>query len=293
MKKSLILTCLLGASIVTSAQQKIELELWPGGAPENSGLTETVRPDGAGFNNVTDARLFVYLPAAKKANGQAIVICPGGGYSGLAMQHEGYQVAAWLNERGIAAIILKYRMPAGHYTIPAKDVFRAIEITRERAAEWHIATNKVGVMGFSAGGHLASTAATHFTSPKNRPDFAALIYPVITMDQQFTHGGSRRNLIGDTPSEGLIAAYSNELRVSANTPPTFIAYSDDDTAVPAENGIRFYQAMKTHKLPCEFHIYPTGGHGWGWRDTFKYKDEFRASFERWLKEIDKKTVSPQ
>ncbi len=127
-------------------------------------------------------------------------------------------------------------------------------------------------------------AATHFTSPQNRPDYAALIYPVITMDSQYTHGGSRRNLIGENPSEGLAAAFSNELRVSENTPPVFLALSDDDRAVPAQNSTLFYNAMKAHNLPAELHIYPTGGHGWGWRENFKYRNEFLASFERWLSE---------
>jgi acetyl esterase/lipase len=284
MKKMAILAALLLAAAAATAQQRFELELWPDGAAESTGLTETVRPDNSGFNNVTDARLYVYLPEASKATGQALVVCPGGGYAGLAMAHEGWQVAEWLNERGIAAVVLKYRMPAGNYTIPGKDVRRAIEMTREHAGQWNIRTDKVGVMGFSAGGHLASTAATHFTSPENRPDFAALIYPVITMDPQYTHGGSRRNLIGENPSEGLAAAFSNELRVGGNTPPVFIALSDDDRAVPAPNSTLFYNAMKAKNLPAELHIYPTGGHGWGWRENFKYRNEFLASFERWLTE---------
>ena len=284
MKKLGLWVALLLTGTAATAQQRFELELWPGGAAESTGLTEVVRPDNSGFNNVTDARLYVYLPAAATATGQVLVVCPGGGYSGLAMAHEGWQVAEWLNERGVAAVVLKYRMPAGNYTIPGKDVLRAIEITREHAAEWKIRADKVGVMGFSAGGHLASSAATHFTSEKNRPDFAALIYPVITMDPQYTHAGSRRNLIGENPSEGLAAAFSNELRVSENTPPVFLALSDDDRAVPAQNSTLFYNAMKARNLPAELHIYPSGGHGWGWRENFKYRDEFLASFERWLAE---------
>jgi len=284
MKKMAILAALLLAVGTAGAQQRFELELWPGGAAERTGLTETVRPDNSGFNNVTEARLYVYLPAAEAATGQAMVVCPGGGYSGLAMAHEGYAVAEWLAARGIAAVVLKYRMPAGNPTIPGRDVRRAIEIVREHADGWNIRADKVGAMGFSAGGHLASTAATHFTSAANRPDFAALIYPVITMDTLYTHGGSRRNLIGQRPSAGLEAAFSNELRVGADTPPVFIALSDDDRAVPSMNSTLFYNAMKAAGLPAELHIYPTGGHGWGWRETFRYRDEFLASFGRWLDE---------
>jgi acetyl esterase/lipase len=284
MKKLTLLAALLLTVSAATAQQRFELELWPGGAAESTSLTEVARPDNSGFNNVTDARLYVYLPAAEKATGQVMVICPGGGYAGLAMAHEGYRVAEWLNERGIAGVVLKYRMPDGNYIIPGKDVLRAIEITRENADQWKIRTDRVGVMGFSAGGHLASTAATHFTSEKNRPDYAALIYPVITMDPQYTHAGSRKNLIGENPSEGLAAAFSNELRVSGNTPPVFIAFSNDDRVVPTPNGTRFYNAMQAHNLPAELHIYPSGGHGWGWRENFRYRNEFLASFERWLNE---------
>lgn len=284
MKKMVILAALLLAAGAAGAQQRFELELWPDGAAESTGLTEVERPGGTGFNNVTEARLYVYLPAAEAATGQVMVVCPGGGYSGLAMAHEGYAVAEWLVGRGIAAVVLKYRMPAGNFTIPGRDVRRTIEIVREHADGWNIRADKVGVMGFSAGGHVASTAATHFTSPANRPDYAALIYPVITMDTLYTHGGSRRNLIGEHPAAGLESAFSNELRVSADTPPVFIALSDDDRTVPSMNSTLFYNAMKANGLPAELHIYPTGGHGWGWRENFKYRDEFLASFGRWLDE---------
>lgn len=270
MKKIKICIAMLLVGTAAIAQQRFELELWPDSA--------------AGNTRTADARMFVYLPQSETATGQVLVICPGGGYGGLAIAHEGHQVAEWLNERGIAAVVLKYRMPAGNHAIPVQDVLTAIELTRLHAAKWNIRADKVGVMGFSAGGHLASTAATHFTSAENRPDFAALIYPVITMNQQYTHEGSRRNLIGENPSEGLVAAFSNELRVSDNTPPVFIAFSDDDRTVPTQNGTIFYNAMKAKGLPAELHIYPSGDHGWGWRDNFKYVDEFRTSFERWLTE---------
>lgn len=282
MKNIGLFITMLFAGTAAMAQQQFELPLWPDGSGENTAAV--AQPSPAGSASTTDARLFVYLPAAGKATGQAVVICPGGGYAMLAIGNEGHQVAAWLNELGIAAVVVKYRMPAGNYSIPSKDVFKAIETTRQNAAQWNIKTDKVGVMGFSAGGHLASTAATHFTSPENRPDFAALIYPVITMDLQYTHNGSRVNLLGENPSEGLVAAFSNELRVSDNTPPVFIAFSDDDNLVPVQNATLFYNAMKARKRPAELHIFPTGDHGWGWRDNFKYANELRTSFERWLVE---------
>lgn len=161
---------------------------------------------------------------------------------------------------------------------------QAIELVRANAAGWGVDPARVGVIGFSAGGHLASTAATHFTCDANRPDFAILVYPVITMDERFTHAGSRRNLLGGAPAEGLVAAFSNELCVTSGTPPTFIAFSDDDDGVPPVNGTLFYNALKAASVPGEIHIYPTGGHGWGWNETFKYRDEFRNSLARWLSE---------
>ena len=222
----------------------------------------------------------MYRPEGKKP-APAVVVCPGGAYGGLAIGHEGYQVAEWFAARGFAAVVLKYTMPHGNYDLPRRDVQQAIELVRANAAGWGVDPARVGVIGFSAGGHLASTAATHFTCDANRPDFAVLVYPVITMDERFTHAGSRRNLLGEAPAEGLVAAFSNELRVTSGTPPTFIAFSDDDDGVPPVNGTLFYNALKAASVPGEIHIYPTGGHGWGWNETFKYKDEFRNSLVRW------------
>ena len=225
----------------------------------------------------------LYRPEGKKP-APAVVVCPGGAYGGLAIGHEGYQVAEWFAARGFAAVVLKYTMPHGNYDLPRRDVQQAIELVRANAAGWGVDPARVGVIGFSAGGHLASTAATHFTCDANRPDFAILVYPVITMDERFTHAGSRRNLLGGAPAEGLVAAFSNELCVTSGTPPTFIAFSDDDDGVPPVNGTLFYNALKAASVPGEIHIYPTGGHGWGWNETFKYRDEFRNSLARWLSE---------
>lgn len=278
MTKKLILAAwalLLAAAV--PAQQKEEFRLWPEAgkyAPERL---------GAGFDRDNAPYVTLYRPEGKKP-APAVVVCPGGAYGGLAIGHEGYRVAEWFAARGFAAVVLKYTMPHGNYDLPRRDVQQAIELVRANAAGWGVDPARVGVIGFSAGGHLASTAATHFTCDANRPDFAVLVYPVITMDERFTHAGSRMNLLGEAPAEGLVAAFSNELRVTSGTPPTFIAFSDDDDGVPPVNGTLFYSALKAASVPGEIHIYPTGGHGWGWNETFKYKDEFRNSLARWLSE---------
>lgn len=277
MKKLILAACALLLAAAVSAQQKEEFRLWPA-----TGATAPKRLD-AKFDRDNDPFVTIYRPEGK-GTVPAVVICPGGAYGGLAIGHEGHQVAEWFLARGFAAVVLKYTLPHGVYDRPRRDVQRAIEMVRANAAAWNIDPARVGVIGFSAGGHLASTAATQFTCDANRPDFAVLIYPVITMDARYTHAGSRRNLLGEAPAEGLVAAYSNELRVTPRTPPTFIAFSDDDDVVPPVNGTMFYDALKAASVPGEIHIYPSGGHGWGWLETFRYKDELRASLARWLSE---------
>lgn len=277
MKKLILAACALLLAAAVSAQQKEELRLWPA-----TGAAAPKRLD-AKFDRDNDPFVTIYCPEGK-GTVPAVVICPGGAYGGLAIGHEGHQVAEWFLSRGFAAVVLKYTLPHGVYDRPRRDVQRAIEMVRANAAAWNIDPARVGVIGFSAGGHLASTAATQFTCDANRPDFAVLIYPVITMDARYTHAGSRRNLLGEAPAEGLVAAYSNELRVTPRTPPTFIAFSDDDDVVPPVNGTMFYDALKAASVPGEIHIYPSGGHGWGWLETFRYKDELRASLARWLSE---------
>ncbi len=205
----------------------------------------------------TKASYTVHLPA--KPNGAAVVICPGGGYGGLVVGGEGHGIARWLNDHGIAGIVLEYRLPAGHNEVPLLDAQKALTSTRAHAAEWKIDPKKVGIIGFSAGGHLAATAATHFT-PENRPDFAILIYPVITMSIG-THGGSKKNLLGVTPSEELANFYSNEKQVTKDTPPTFLAHALDDKAVPIENSRLFHQACQAKGVPSKLLELPNGGHG--------------------------------
>jgi acetyl esterase/lipase len=221
----------------------------------------------------------VYLPSKQSATGQAIVICPGGGYGILAYDWEGTDIAKWLNSKGIAAIVLKYRLPNSKSNIvpqlsPLLDAQRALRTVRANAQKWNIKSNQIGIMGFSAGGHLASTAGTHFDNGNtnaadsvdrltSRPDFMILMYPVISMSKTHMHQGSRNNLIGSNPDSALAKYYSNDLQVTKETPPTFIVHSTDDAGVPVENSLSFYQALKTNKIPAEMHIYPYGGHGFG------------------------------
>ena len=228
------------------------------------------------ISNISIPTLAVYLPPKEKANGVAVVVCPGGGYGINAIKHEGTDVAAELNKAGIAALVLKYRLPSDKTMKdkaigPLQDAQQAIKIVRQRAREWNVNPSKIGIAGFSAGGHLASTAGTHFQTVvidnveniSVRPDFMILLYPVISFQDDIGHKGSRTNLIGPTPTKELIDLYSNELRVNKETPPTFIVHAGDDGAVKVENSLRFYEALNRNGVLAELFIYPKGGHGFG------------------------------
>ena len=275
--KSLISVLLLSVSAVALSQEKMTMELWPKGAPNANG------------DENDKAELTVYLPDAKKATGRAVVCLPGGGYTHLAMDHEGHQWATFFNNQGIALIVLKYRMPHGNPQIPVSDAEQAMKLVRMNAVEWHIDRNNVGIMGFSAGGHLASTIATH-SKGEASPDFQILFYPVITMDPGFTHKGSHDNLLGTVAESKkeqkemrrLEFEYSNELQVNRTTPRAFIALSDDDKAVPAANGFNYYQQLYKHDVSASLHIYPTGGHGWGYRESFAYHYQMLFELKAWL-----------
>ena len=249
------------------------MDLWPNGATYTSSDKED------------KAEMTVYLPDAKKATGRAVVCCPGGGYTHLAMDHEGHQWATFFNNQGIALIVVKYRMPHGNPMIPISDAEQAIKTVRRNAVEWHLDRTKVGIMGFSAGGHLASTIATHSTGDA-APNFQILFYPVITMDPSFTHKGSHDNLLGTNHSKKdmkrLEADYSNDLQVNRTTPRAFIALSDDDKAVPAANGFSYYEQLYKHDVSASIHIYPTGGHGWGYRESFTYHYQMIFELKGWL-----------
>ena len=268
---------LLALAATAFAQKGTTMDLWPNGAPNNNG------------DEKDKAELTVYLPDAKKATGRAVVCCPGGGYTHLAIDHEGHQWATFFNSQGIALIVVKYRMPHGNHLIPISDAEEAMKTVRRHAAEWHINPNDVGIMGFSAGGHLASTIATH-SKGDAAPNFQILFYPVITMDLSFTHKGSHDNLLGvasDSKKDQkelkrLETEYSNDLQVNRTTPRAFLALSDDDKAVPARNGFSYYEQLYKHDVPASIHIYPTGGHGWGYRESFAYHYQMIFELKGWL-----------
>jgi acetyl esterase/lipase len=266
-----------------NAQQVIKL--WEKPPTSNGFSGDMIVPEDKGWiQNVSSAELEVFLPEKAKANGAAVVICPGGGYAGLAYNHEGLMAAKWFNNEGIAAFILKYRMPNKHSEIPLDDAHQAMRYVRDNADKFGVDKSKIGICGFSAGGHLASTAATHFASSgtSTRPDFAILFYPVITMNE-FTHGGSKSNLLGDNPSKADIYRFSNENQVNVNTPPAILLLSDDDKAVAPDNSISFYLALKQNDIPASMYIFPTGGHGWGFRDSFEYYNQMSYLLSAWIK----------
>ncbi len=282
MKKFFLLSFLFVMTML-SAQKTVELPLWPNGAPNSNELSGAEQRQNNGeVSNVTEPTLTVY-PAARP-NGMAIIMCPGGGYSRLAMNHEGHDMAPWLNTQGITYAVLKYRMPNGHHEVPLSDAEQAIRLLREHAAEWGVNPQRVGIMGASAGGHLAASLATLYSSDKSRPDFQILFYPVISMQKGITHGGSRKNLLGENPSQELEQKYSLERQVSPRTPQAFIMLSSDDDVVPPINGIGYFLALRDHKVPASLHAYPIGGHGWGFRDSFTYKRQWTEELEKWLRD---------
>lgn len=281
--KTIFFSILLSVATMLSAQNTFELPLWPAGAPNSNGLTGTEEDlEGGRVANVITPSITVYK--ADKPNGVAIIMCPGGGYARLAMNHEGHDMAPWLNAQGITYIVLKYRMPNGHYEVPLSDAEQAIRLVRQHAKEWNIRPDRIGIMGASAGGHLAASLATLYNSNETRPDFQILFYPVISMVPGVTHGGSRQNLLGNNPSQELEDKYTLEKQVNAHTPQAFIMLSADDGAVPPANGIHYFEALLQHQVPATLHVYPTGGHGWGFRDAFTYKRQWTGELEKWLRE---------
>ncbi len=278
MKFIAILIVMFYSNNLVKSQTKT-IKLWLNnapGTPINKGLAHKEFHDDRFWTyNVTEASIDVYLPVKEKNSGTAIIICPGGGYGFLAMGHEGKDVAQWLNDNGITGIVLKYRLP--NDTImenksigPLQDAQEAMRLTRRNAKVWNINPNKIGIMGFSAGGHLASTLSTQYNekvynsdTTSAGPDFSILIYPVISMKTGITHGGSRTNLLGNSPSIELINKFSNETRVNASTPPAFLVHAMDDGLVPCENSIDYAMALRKNNIPVELHLYQQGGHGFG------------------------------
>lgn len=266
--KSILKWCCWGVLLVAGlnagvvvGQEKVE--------PQRVGLWNGKAALGDGKVQETEVWVTVHRPP--EGHGAAVVICPGGGYGGLVTGAEGHGIAKWFNTYGVTGVVLEYRLPAGRHQVPLLDAQRAIRTVRAKAKDWSVDPAKIGIIGFSAGGHLASTAATHFddgdakaTDPVERvscrPDFAILIYPVITMDST-THGGSRTNLLGKDPSPKLIELYSNEKQVTAKTPPTFLAHAKDDRVVVPANSQMFYDALQAHKVPSRYLELASGGHG--------------------------------
>ena len=245
--------------------QKV-IDIWDGEAP---------------YDNGDKAQLSIFLPNADLSTKRAIIICPGGGYDHLAFENEGTDWATYFNTQGIAVFVLKYRMPKGNPQVPIIDAEEAIKIVRKNSKEYNIDPKQVGIMGSSAGGHLASTIVTH-SEGDAKPDFHILFYPVITMDPSFTHLGSMKNFLGADADEELIKKYSNDLQVTKETPRVFIALSNDDGGVPPKNGVNYYKECNLHGVSASLHIYPSGGHGWGYRSSFAYHLEVLEELKTWL-----------
>lgn len=278
MIKQIFAAIILTTTTTLAFSQEKPLPLYPNGVPNSKptpGTYVEITDKNNWITKVSTPTLTPYLPAKGMANGTAVVICPGGAYAGLASAHEGFQVAQAFNKIGVTAFVLKYRLPSDSIMVdktigPLQDAQRAIQMVRQDAAKWGINPNRIGIMGFSAGGHLASTEGTHFDKVvidnKNnisvRPDFMMLIYPVITFGEK-SHAGSRENLIGKALPQDKIELYSNEKQVTANTPPTFIVHAEDDDVVPIENALLMYSALVQNKVKAEMHIFPAGGHGFG------------------------------
>ena len=268
-----------------SAQKPVELPLWPDGAPNTNGLTGNQEDlEGGRVANVVNPSITVYRPA--KPNGMAVIMCPGGGYGRLAMNHEGHDMAAWFTTQGITYAVLKYRMPNGHPEVPLEDVQQALRIMAGlEAGTTGFTADKVGIMGFSAGGHLAASAATMLPE-EVRPAFAVLIYPVITAEPGKCHKGAFDHLLGTDRTAGDEAQWSLQNRVTASTPPTLLLLADDDRTVPPVNSTLYYNALKAHGIEASIHIYPLGGHGWGIRKSFRYKAVWQDAVLDWLRRIN-------
>ena len=254
-------------------------------APHSNGLEgEAYEKDPYRLVNTTKAVLYVYNADPAKATGQAVVICPGGGYAKLSMDQEGYLMAQWLAKNGIAAFVLEYRLPNGHKEVPLEDTVEAIRIVRKKAKKFNIDPSKVGIMGFSAGGHLAASAS-NIPPVEQRPNFSILFYPVVIANHYTSHVGSYRNLLGKGFVQADADEFSMEKLASENTPPTILLLSDDDTTVPAAGAAIYYAALRYHGVKAAMYVFPEGGHGWGNYDKFSYQKEWQHLLLRWLKEL--------
>lgn len=289
----LALLVLTITATAAAAEEPKTYPLWPEGAPGALG-----KETGDEFHAGDVPTITVYRPEPSKATGASVVICPGGGYGFLATEHEGKDVAAWLNSLGVTGVILKYRLaPKYHHPAFLHDAQRAVRTVRAKSKEWGLDPKRVAILGFSAGGHLASTAATHFDTGKPdasdpidrescRPDLAILVYPVVALSTPYGHTGSLKNLLGENPSKEQVEELSNELRVSPQTPPTFLAHTNEDSGVPPENSLLFVLALRKAKVPVEFHLFEKGPHGLGLGTGWKTKTMNIApdkDFQEWPK----------
>ena len=292
----LIFAFVCSVTLSVSAQEIIPL--YKESVPNSNVIPADVKESFGGgmYRNVTNPTLEVYLPEKGKETGAAVVVCAGGGYSVIVYNGEGLSTAKEFAKNGIAAFVLKYRLPSDVIMTdksigPLQDAQQAIKLVRENAAKWNVNPSKIGIIGFSAGGHLASTAATHFkkalipnaNNTSVRPDFQIVVYPVISMQEQLTHGGSRTQLLGNNPSKELVDLFSNELQVDETTPPAYITHAADDTTVDVDNSIGYFEALRKHKVPAEMHIFPKGNHGFvmrqkGWMEPlFKWIETTTAN----------------
>ncbi|HYO81309.1 MAG TPA: alpha/beta hydrolase [Bryobacteraceae bacterium] len=289
--KTLVISALLSMPLLA---QPVTEPLYNGPAPGALGDEDRDKPS-----------LTRYLADPAKATGTAVIVCPGGGYGALAMNHEGQEIAEYLNNLGVSAFVLKYRLgPRYRHPAPLNDAQRAMRTVRSRASEFRIRPDRIGIWGFSAGGHLASTVATHFDAgnanasdvvdkASSRPDFAILAYPVISLSTEYVHKGSRRNLLGETPDEKLLEFLSNEKRVTPRTPPTFLFHTDEDSGVPPENSVLFYLALRKAGVPAELHIYERGKHGVGLAPSDPVLASWAQRLSDWLRIHGWLTRAPQ
>jgi len=294
--RSLFLTCclsLVGAPSLAAADHKV-IALWPEGVPDQHPDVTPDREENERVWDVDVPTLTVFPAPADKAVGTAVIVCPGGGYARLSAVKEGSEIAEWFNTLGVTAFVLRYRLGDYGHPQPLRDALRAIRAVRADAEHYGVRPNRIGIIGFSAGGHLAASASTLFAAPEGktgapldgvsgRPDFSILMYPVITMQDKFTHAGSRRNLLGNNPSAALVDHLSTELQVTANIPPTFVFHTQEDGTVPVENALLYYSALRAAGVPGELHIYEKGPHGVGMRPPHAAALAWPAACETWMR----------
>jgi acetyl esterase/lipase len=299
--RTLFFALLFSCAACAHAQaQTTVIPLWPEGVPNARAQPGPERVDDERISNISQPTLTMYPPSYDRPARTAVIICPGGGYEYLSFTREGHQNAQWLSSLGIRAFVLKSRLSDYGHPAPLQDVLRAIRLVRAHAAQYGVAPDRIGVMGSSAGGHLAASAATLFDNPAGRtgaaldatsarPDFAILLYPVITMELPTTHAGSRKALLGANPSVELVKLMSVEKQVTPSTPPTLLIHSQDDGAVPVENSILFYQALTRAHVPAEMYLFTHGGHGMGMRAGLGTASNWPRRAEEWLR--DRKLIA--